>query len=298
MSKFLDAAYDVLRRADSPLNAREITARAMERGDIPSSGATPSQTMKSKLSTDIVRKRDQSPFMRTTVGKFALRAWKSRGEKEYVAERQTKSLLRENVLVLPALSLPSYAPCPGLWPISPERGLDLLAECTPMERWRAEGDVEVIQLVSGFVVQLDDRVLTYRRTKRLPESRLHGEYSALFGGHLNPEDIPLWNIFESGYASFLDRELNEELRLPPNTYDIRLRGMLYDDARPVSRQHLAIVFDVALRDPNYTVGERGFLQQDKFETWREVGDRLGDFENWSRLLYGIYSSEGKAHSQF
>ena len=71
----------------------------------------------------------------------------------------------------------------------------------------------------------------------------------------------------------MERELNEELRLR-TTYQLTLRGVLYDDARPVSRQHLAIVFDVDLTEPDYVVGERGFLQQDKFETWTEVGQRL------------------------
>lgn len=289
MSKFLKAAYLVLQKAGHAMPVREITDTALELGLIPSTGSTPSQTMKSKLSTDILRQRERSLFMRTAAGAFALREWQAHGEQEYVADRYVKALLNEEAMVFDASSLTSYIPGPGLWPISPDDGLRLIDECRPLQRTLAEEDPSVIQLVSGFVVQYGDRVLTYKRTKRLPESRLHGEYSLLFGGHLNPEDIsPLFNIFAPEHARLMERELNEELQLE-TTYDLKLRGVLYDDARPVSRQHIAIVFDVHLSGPDYTVGERGFLQQDKFETWLEVGERLGDFENWSQLLYKVYS---------
>ncbi len=289
MSKFLEAAYRVLHETGLPLTVAEVTERALKLELIPSTGKTPGQTMKSKLSTDILYRRERSLFMRTDAGKFALRAWQAEGDKEYIADRYVKALLKEEAMVFPAPSLSSYVPAPGLWPISPKEGLRLIDECRPMERTLAEQDASVIQLVSGFVVQHEGRVLTYKRTKRLPESRLHGEYSVLFGGHLNPDDIsPLFNIFAPEHASLMERELNEELRLY-TTYSLSLRGVLYDDARPVSRQHLAIVFDVDLAEPHYVVGERGFLQQDKFESWAEIGERLGDFENWSQLLFRMYS---------
>lgn len=289
MSKFLEAAHRVLSETGSPLSAGEITERALKLELIPRTGKTPSQTMKSKLSTEILRRREQSLFMRTDAGTFALREWQRDGDAEYVADRYVKALLKEEAMVFPASSLHSYVEGPGLWPILAEDGLRLIDECRPLERTIAEEDTSVIQLVSGFVVQHRRKVLTYKRTKRLPESRLHGEYSVLFGGHLNPDDIsPLFNIFAPEHARLMERELNEELSLH-SAYSLTLRGVLYDDKRPVSRQHVAIVFDVDLAEPDYLVGERGFLQQDKFETWAAVGERLTDFENWSQLLFQIYA---------
>jgi len=293
MSRFLQAAYVVLRDAAEPLSAADITDRALARGLLVSSGQTPAQTMKSKLATDILRHPDDSFFMRSAAGKFALRSWASRTD-EFVAPRYAKALLDEEVFVFPTSRLNVYVPSPGLWDIEPSLGSQLLHECRPMQRSVAEEDTEVIQLVSGFVVMFAGKVLTYKRTKRLPESRLHGEFSLLFGGHLNPEDFPpLFNVFEPSHARLMERELHEELRLRPFSYDLALRGILYDDGRPVSRQHLAIVYDVKLKDPDYVVGERGFLQQDKFETWEQVGQRLQEFENWSQLLYVIYSGGGR-----
>ncbi len=288
MSKFLDAAFQILREAAVPLTAAEITGRALERGLIPSTGQTPSQTMKSKLSTAILREQGHSRFMRSAAGKFALRE-DAFALDEFVAPKYAKALLHEDAVVFPAASLRTYAPSPGLWPITSELGGRLLQECRPMERSLAEADPSVIQLVSGFVVQYRDQVLTYKRTKRLPEARLHGEYSVLFGGHLNPEDVwSLFSIFEPDGVHLMYRELNEELRLPDSSHRIDLRGILYDDTREVSRQHLALVYDVQLTSPRYSVGERGFLMQDKFESWSDVGARLGEFENWSQLLYSIY----------
>lgn len=290
MSAFLDAAYRVLLETGVPMSAGELAERALKLELIPSTGKTPENTMKSKLSTDILQRRQRSVFMRTASGKFALRAWTAEGDQEFVASRYVKALLKEDAMVFPSSVLSNYIPGPGLWNISPQDGLALIQQCYPMERTLAESDTTVIQLVSGFVVQFANTVLTYKRTRRLPESRLHGEYSLLFGGHLNPDDIsPLFNILAPEHARLMERELNEELRLHTK-YDLSLRGILYDDSRPVSRQHIAIVFDVVLSEPNYTVGERGFLQQDKFETWPAVGARLDEFENWSQLVYRIYSS--------
>jgi predicted NUDIX family phosphoesterase len=289
VSTFLDAAYRVLSEVGYPLTAVEITERALKLEIIPSTGKTPSQTMKSKLSTEILKRRERSPFMRTEAGKFALRIWQSGGDVEYVADRYVKALLREDAMVFPASSLSFYAPSPGLWELSPKQGERLIGECVPMNRALAEETLDVIQLVSGFIVQHRDQVLTYKRTKRLPEARLHGEYSVMFGGHLNPDDFsPMFNILDPNNASFMERELSEELRLK-SSYSMRSRGILFDDGRPVSKQHLAIVFDVYLAEPTYVVGERGFLQRDQFETWRQIGERLEQFENWSQLLYGIYS---------
>jgi predicted NUDIX family phosphoesterase len=164
-----------------------------------------------------------------------------------------------------------------------------------MLRRFAEKDSSVIQLVSAFIIQFNGRWLTYKRTKRLPESRLHGAYSVSFGGHLTPSDLgetgrpsdaslALFNLFDPDEGIyFLNRELQEEIRLA-YAPKFRYRGVLYDDRRDVSRQHLAIVYDVLLRDESYEIGERGFLMDDKFEELEQIEGRIAEFENWSELL--------------
>lgn len=287
MGIFLEAAYSVLKQENIPLSAKELTFFALERGLLDSNGLTPWQTMKSKLSTDILRKKDKSLFIRTNKGEFGLREWINDDLEEYIADRYKKALLEEYAMVFPKESLKKYIPQSGLHPIQLGNSKELLNECFRLKRRIAEEDFSVIQLVSVFIIKFRDKYLTYKRSKRLPENRLHGSYSIYFGGHLTPKDIsPLFDIFDPRFGSkFLVAELNEELILP-NLVDemIHYKGLLYDNSRPVSSQHLGIVFDVLLTDKEHKIGERGFLMDPKFETLYEINSRISDFENWSVLI--------------
>jgi predicted NUDIX family phosphoesterase len=284
VGRFTRAAYEVLKRESRPLTSREITEIAQRDGLLRTAGRTPWQTMKSKLSTDILSRGPDSLFMRVEEGRFSLREWKGMYP-EHVAPRFVKALFDEDIVVFPAASLKRYVPVVGLYAGDFDRN-DLVHECRAMRRQDAEEDDSVIQLVSVFVVRFEGRILTYKRTKRLPESRLHGYYSIGFGGHLNPEDLkPLLNIFDPDVASpLLLRELGEELRLKGEAPRLRYRGLLYDDSRPVSRQHLGITYDVFLQSERFEIGERGFLMDAKFETLEEIIARRENFENWSWVL--------------
>lgn len=285
MGIFLKAAYEVLQAARKPLSAREITELARNSGLLDSSGKTPWQTMKSKLSTNILDQGDHSVFMRSAKGAFALREWR-KSYPEHVADRYQKALFDEDIVVFPALSLSKYVPGVGLYTGEFDRTA-LLDECRPMRRRDAEEDFSVIQLVSVFVIRYRDRYLTYKRTKRLPESRLHGVYSIGFGGHLNPSDLlPLLNIFDPAVGvPLLERELREEIKfesLGPTA--ILYRGLLYDNSREVSKQHLGLTYEVVTESDHFEIGERGFLMDAKYETLDEMRQRRHDFENWSLLL--------------
>ncbi|MEW6672995.1 MAG: HTH domain-containing protein [Thermodesulfobacteriota bacterium] len=284
MGHFLDVAYIVLKDEGRPLSHREIVEKAQQKRILLTKGNTPWQTLKSKLSTDILKNKEKSRFMRSGKGLFALREWDSIID-EYVADRYTKALLDEDIVVFPASSLPKYIKVPGLHASVIENSEKLLCECFPMNRRVAESDYSVIQLVSGFLVHYKEKFITYKRTKRLPETRLHDTYSILFGGHLNPNDVkPLFNIFKPEYGEILlQRELGEELKLvkKPN---IKYMGLLYDDSRLLSSQHLGLLFDVELKSSEYKIGERGFLIDAKLESLNQVIARLSDFENWSVMI--------------
>ena len=126
MGHFLEVAYKVIDYAQQPLSVREIVEIAQERGWLKSKGKTPANTMKSKLSTDILNNRESSVFMRVDNGMFALREWKPRWE-EYIADRYQKALLEEDILVFPASSLSKYISGPGLHTTLIENGRDLLS---------------------------------------------------------------------------------------------------------------------------------------------------------------------------
>ena len=181
MGHFLNVAYKVLNTVGKPLSPEEITAVGLEKGWLVTKGKTPIESMRARLSTDILAKRDESLFMRTTSGTFGLKVWAKR-EPEYIAPRFKKSLMEEDIVVFPISSLRKYIPEPGLHTILPKNRNSLIAELRPMRRSLAENDFGVIQLVSAFIIRYGDKYLTYKRTKRLPESRLHVWYSIPFGG--------------------------------------------------------------------------------------------------------------------
>ncbi len=239
--------------------------------------------MKSKLATDILWNRERSLFMRAAAGRFALREFRSELG-EHVAPRFKRALFDEEIVVFHARNLKNYVKRVGLT----RNGADtrqLLSECFPMQRRAAEENTSVIQLVSVYIVSWRGKYLTFKRTKRLPESRLHGFYSLGFGGHLNPDDIPsLFNFADPDQAlMFILRELKEELILEEKPH-IRFRGLLYDPSREVSKQHLGLVYDVKMATNDYQIGERGFLMDAKFESINQILDRADEFENWSVLI--------------
>lgn len=283
---FLDAAEQVLLRAQAPLRPSEIVERAVAWGLLTSSGLTPQQTMKAKLSTDVLDRKLASRFMRTDPNTFGLRAWTHISE--YMADRFQKALLDEDIVVFDAGILRAFFPDDGITQLDSQQGWDLVTQTYPMQRTEAEATYDVIQLVSQFLVVHHGKIATHKRTRRLPEARLHGVHSLLFGGHLNPDDIaPLFSPFDPvNGPAYITRELSEEVRILDGEPSLELVGGIYDPRRDVSRQHLGVLYTVRVPDHcDIQIGERGFLQQLAFESVDEIGAHIADFENWSELVH-------------
>lgn len=85
----------------------------------------------------------------------------------------------------------------------------------------------------------ETRIFHYTRTKLQGENRLHGKVSIMVGGHVNPDD---GMVAQVAYEAALHRELTEEVYLtaPPI---VKPLGFIYDDANPVGRVHLGIVYE-------------------------------------------------------
>lgn len=281
---FLQAAEQILRYSKRPMTASELVSNAIAEGVLRTAGKTPTKTMNARLATDILRRKLNSPFLRLDSGLFALREW-SESQTEYIAPRRQIALFDEDILVFNRSLLRDFVPSDGLTSSSVDHH-GLISSCYSMRRRLAEENTNVIQLVSLYVVRYRDRYYTYKRSKRLPEARLHHTYSVAFGGHLNPDDImPLFRFSDPDQAiSLIDRELNEELRLGMKPERMEFVGLLYDPRSEVSLQHVGIVFSVFAANESVEVGERGFLTDLRLETRTEVMSRISDFENWSEFL--------------
>jgi predicted NUDIX family phosphoesterase len=283
-SQFLIAAQKALTEAGRPLSTSEIVHHALGRGFLTTNGHTPTKTMNARLSADILLHKAQSRFMRTGPGRFALRDWDQEVSETIVPRRQL-ALIDEYILAFDASLLRKFASQEGL-SRNENTHHELLSSCFAIKRSEAETRFDIIQLISVYVVRFVRDVLSYKRTKRLPEGRLHDKYSCFFGGHLNEADLmPLFRFSDPEQALYLlDRELSEELRLERKPKEMRFKGLLYDPRTEVSKQHIGVVFCVDLEAPEFEIGERGFLTDAKFETVAQMRARIREFENWSEFL--------------
>ena len=108
-----------------------------------------------------------------------------------------------------------------------------------MKRASAEDTSDLVQLIPTFVVCRGSKVLTYRRTKRLPEARLHNSRCVSFGGHMQFNDLP--DLFARSYTDPrgpMFRELYEELSFSEIVRP-RYLGVLYLTASQFERRTLA-----------------------------------------------------------
>ncbi len=68
-----DAAIKVLKEADGPLHAREITKRILSQGLWKTTGKTPAATVSARLYSDIKKNGDDSPFILNGPQTFGLK---------------------------------------------------------------------------------------------------------------------------------------------------------------------------------------------------------------------------------
>ena len=281
-SRLLTLIEVVLRERGKPHSAKALVAEIQSEHPNLLRGRTPWKTVGARLAVDI-RRNSATPFLRLGRGLYGLREWPGVAE-THVPARQLNPL-DEDILVVPKEEFL------GLLGPSPARGLHdvdyvpLLSRSKTVARRDAEATEEYVQLIPSFVVLRGTEILSYKRTKKTPENRLHDTRSIVFGGHLQAEDIP--ELFADERAvvdAFLFRELLEELALNPSFERYLYAGMLYLTGTAFERQHAGIVFflevgektEATSLEPGYHSGLE-FISCDKLVTSSVMEDR------WSRV---------------
>ncbi len=168
MGKFLIAAMKTLKISQYPMTVKEIIDYALKHNLLVTRSNNPKKTINSILSTNIVNLDKNSSFMRTAHGKFGLREWKEKYI-EYFPKRFKKKPFDEDIVVFNKKHLYKIVESHGLhkMKIPTER---LLAIAHTMRSKEAEENIDVIQLVSAFIATNNSNYLTYKRSKRSPES--------------------------------------------------------------------------------------------------------------------------------
>lgn len=281
----LAASADILREAGRPLHAQEIAHAILSSGSARLSGPTPWKTVTSRISTDIRNLEERSQFQRDGHARFALREW---GIAEFLVNRRRVNPIDETIKVVPMEKfqrlLQRCRPKP-LHRLSIE---SLVAASLAMKRANAEETAAFVQLIPTFIVRCGRKVLTYRRTKRLPEARLHNSRCVSFGGHMQADDLP--DLFARSYTDpcgAMFRELHEELSFSEPVTP-RYLGVLYLTASQFEQQHAGIVFDVNVTASNYVESLETTMHADvRFIDARELSSWAEDLDSWSRVLVGV-----------
>jgi len=244
LSNLLQGIRDVLSSSNKPLSAKAIVRQLNKDDPTRLRGLTPWKTVGARLAVDI-RSNPDTPFMRVERGMYALKEW-SDLTPVTVAARHINPV-DEDILVLDRdmIERMKVGRKVGLFFDIDYR--DLLAAARPINRTQAEADHDLVQLIPSFVISMDNCVLSFKRTRKTPEQRLHDSYSIVFGGHLQSEDRSmLFTQLDDQVERFLFRELHEELAFEPPFRQSRYRGVLHLDGTAFERQHAGAVFSIEL----------------------------------------------------
>jgi predicted NUDIX family phosphoesterase len=279
-SGLLDSIQRVLFVCDKPLSAKAIATELEKVNAARLGGLTPWKTVGARLAVDI-RSNPKTSFMRVGRGMYALKTWSDLIPVSVPARRI--SPLDEDILVLDREVFNRMKEGRKVRQLFDVHYRDLLAAARPIQRMAAEESDDLVQLIPSFLIFREDSVLSFKRTKKTPEQRLHDSYSIVFGGHLQVEDSPaLFAHIDDEVERFLFRELHEELAFDPPLVQSRYSGVLYLEDTAFERQHAGVVFAVQLAmGTKVNSLEPGYHSTLQFLPWSSITDSPVMDDRWS-----------------
>jgi len=195
------------------------------------------------------------------------------------------ALKTEKILVLPACSIPAELLVGGVAKLTLNELSPIISLAEFHTRHLMEEDESYKQIIPYVVVKDEmGRILTYRRSSKGGEGRLHDKFSIGVGGHLDLEAEHLGGI--ETYFLGMVRELKEEIGIDVNPEDFQIAFTIYDPSNEVGRVHFGIVSTIVVNSENFTHdGEIDILVDREFLTEEEILlEKYESLENWSKLL--------------
>jgi len=196
------------------------------------------------------------------------------------------SLKTENILVVPTAEFePKYLE--NTFNTTDHSQLEgILGNFVFNTRYIMEEDPNFKQIIPYVVVVNEkNEVLTYQRSPKSGEDRLHNMYSIGVGGHL---DENLENKTEAGMEIYLDgmiREIEEELGIKAHRNNFDIKATIYDDSNDVGKVHFGVVSLLRIDSKEFShEGEMDILVNREFLTLDELLNRHDSLENWSKIL--------------
>jgi predicted NUDIX family phosphoesterase len=282
----LDAVELVLRQAARPMHSREIARAVSAAAKVRLGGETPWKTITARLSMDILRQGDRSRFKRSDHGLFALREWEDSAE--FSVKRRRINPLEETIRAVKSHDFLRYVGCSELGRLAAVDYVPLINMGDDVLRSSAEQTDDYVQLVPTFMIMQGRSLLSYTRTKRLPEARLHNACCISFGGHLQSKDTPtLFRDDAQLIEDFVFRELYEELAFSTK-YESAYLGILHLRNNKFERQHAGLVFEIKLPEGSHVQSlEPGMHTDVRFIEIEKLLTHKCDFDSWSRCLIEV-----------
>ncbi len=150
-----------------------------------------------------------------------------------------------------------------------------------LEKTLVENDETVKQIIPYTIIRnKESKIAFYQRVGN--EQRLHGLWSAGFGGHIEDFEYAPNESLQQLIEKSLIRELKEEYSMNID-YNLTLEGIINEEQTKVGRTHFAIVFSVEVDDklfvPSNEIPTVVWLSKDetknyKKELWSEMAIEL------------------------
>lgn len=195
----------------------------------------------------------------------------------------------ENVLCFPAELLEDLG-VPNKFTKDVDRYFDNILQKENLlfiPRDKAETDPSYKQIIPYHILYHTSDItkyFVYQRTAKSGELRLRKQWSLGVGGHINTDDVvdADADFGLSIYSVGADRELNEEVEIPPVSKWETI-GFIYDDSTEVGKVHFGFVELVGLISEEVKVRDEcldfvGWLTKD------ELVEKRSFFETWSKIL--------------
>lgn len=153
-------------------------------------------------------------------------------------------------------------------------------------RYIMEEDPSYKQIIPYVVIVNEkNEILTYQRSAKGGENRLHNMYSIGVGGHLDENKE---NQHETGMEVYLDgmiREVEEEIGIKTNRDDFQIKATIYDDSNAVGKVHFGVVSFLRVDSKEFMHdGEMDVLINREFLSLEELSNRHDSLENWSKII--------------
>jgi len=260
--------------------AKAIVQALCDAGSDEPGGLTPWKTVGARLAEDI-RTKPESRFMRVGKGLYALREWSDLTPVNVPARRLNP--LDEDILVVDRSKFEALKSNRRIRHLFDIGYRELLDAAHPIHRVIAEENHDLVQLIPSFIIFREGSVLSYKRTKRSPEQRLHDSFSIVFGGHLQWDDNPaLFAHLDDQVEQFLFRELHEELGFDPPPIRSQYSGVLHLDGSAFERQHAGVVFAIELAAGTEVKSlEPGYHSTLEFRPWETITTSPVMDDRWS-----------------